>query len=264
MELRSRLQNLSKEYEQTYGFGLPVDLPDYRNAIFGDWSIKSSPGGITSSYLAEFAVEPSHFVMRNQSEVWMSTGLIEIESHAWHLHNARGNVLIAGLGMGMFAHAAASKREVDKVVIVEKSPDVIALFKAAAQFENWTYKDKIEIILGDALSQATGNAVRTALSGARPDYLYADIWPIYPAPEAPQQTRDMMDIYRPVNVGWWGQEVAYGVWLEQNGQKPSMENLCEFFRDEAIPVPANLNYLAFCCDAIKAQLDLDFESSFQP
>ncbi|MGH9427836.1 MAG: hypothetical protein ACRD2L_16235 [Terriglobia bacterium] len=46
----------------------------------------------------------------------------------WEIqHRARGNVLLAGLGIGMILHPILEKEEVTSVTVVEKEADVIAL-----------------------------------------------------------------------------------------------------------------------------------------
>ena len=40
----------------------------------------------------------------------MSTGLMEQESHAYHVNAAGGVVVVAGLGLAMYAYAAAVKQ----------------------------------------------------------------------------------------------------------------------------------------------------------
>jgi hypothetical protein len=184
----------------------------------------------------------------------MSTGLIEVESHAWHFHCATGNVLLAGLGMGMYLHAASMKPDVKRIVVIERDPDVIALMKETADFERWIHRDKITIIEADAMGEGTGDKVAAAFNDECPDYLYADIWPVFPAPEAPAQTKKMVDLYRPRKAGWWGQEVEFGLWLDDRGRGASLDTLREFFDANGVDASIHDGYLAFCEDTISIQL----------
>jgi predicted methyltransferase len=61
------------------------------------------------------------------------------------IDKAHGKVLTYGLGLGYFAFMASAKHEVDSVTIVERSADVIELFKTwlLPYFPN---KDKIRIV----------------------------------------------------------------------------------------------------------------------
>lgn len=252
-----KLETVSKEFQISYGFGVPFDLPDYEPSRLGDWAIKARPGGVSSSYLSELVVEPPYFLLSKGDEVWMSTGLIEVESHAWHLHKARGNILVAGLGMGMFAYAAAAKPDVSRVVVIERDPAVIALMKLSTQFEEWSHRNKVVILQGDALDQSMAHQVLEAFEGLPPDYLYADIWPVFPAPEAPQQTRDMIALYSPAEAGWWGQEIEYGVWLEEQNGIPDLPMLEKFFKEYDVRVSVTKGYSDFCADAFRLHFDND-------
>lgn len=254
MKKREHLESLSGDYRESYGFELPWRIPYYKPARIGDWSVRSRPQGIASSYLAHEVIEPPHTVLCHGADVWMSTGLIELESHAWHLHCARGNLLVAGLGLGMYVHAASMKPEVKRIVVIESDPDVIALMKEASDFENWQHRDKITIIEADALAEDTCGKVHAAFGGKRPDYLYADLWPVFPDPEAPDQTRAMIALYDPREAGWWGQEVEYGLWAAERSEDASLDSLREFLRDHEIDVWVNEGYVAFCRDAISVQL----------
>jgi hypothetical protein len=249
---QDHLRRLSQEYEQSYGFGLPWAIPHYQPVDVGSWSLRSRPGGVYESYLAETCVENPHDVLCHNGDAWMSTSMLEIESHAWHLHCSKGNVLIAGLGMGMFLHAVAAKDDVEHVVVLEIDADVIELFKRSTCFDVWQHRDKITILNVDALSQEAALDVRSAFSGEGPDYLYADIWPVFPAIEAPADTRRMISIHNPVSAGWWGQEVEYGLWVDAGNRQIDGEDLASFFKHQGISVPLTVGYLKFCTDAYGA------------
>ena len=255
MTYQNRLKTLSREYEDAYGFGLPCAIPDYRNADVGSWSVRTRPGGLGESYLAENCVDGPHHVLSREGEPWMSTAMLEIESHAWHLHCSAGNVLIAGLGMGMFLHAVAAKEEVKKVVVLEIDPDVIDLFKFSSDFDIWPHREKIVILNADALSPTTMDDVKTAFSGSRPDYLYVDIWPVFPAAEAPEDTRKLVEFHRPVAAGWWGQEVEYGLWTEAANTCVSVDSLEDFFRHHGVDVPVTQGYAGFCEQVVEIHLN---------
>lgn len=259
-----KLEDVSNEFEFSYGFGVPYKLPDYMPTQAGEWTIKPRPGGVTSSYLAELVVDQPHFILTKGNEVWMSTGLLEIESHAWHLYKAHGNVLVAGLGMGMFAHAAAAKPEVSRVVVIERDPEVIALMKQSTCFDAWEFRNKIIILEGDALDYNIQAAVSDAFEDRTPDYLYADIWPYFPAPEAPQQTRDMIALFSPKEAGWWGQEIEYGIWLENQDARPDDIMLDRFFYEHKIKVTLTPGYSEFCKDAFRLHFEQTLENDAAP
>ena len=77
-------------------------------------------------------VERTRYVLYHGRTAWMSTGLMEQESHAFHVDQAKGLVVAAGFGIGMFAFAACAKPEVERVVVVERTPEVIELTRRGA------------------------------------------------------------------------------------------------------------------------------------
>lgn len=264
MTNRDYLKSISHDYFDSYGFELPWQIPDYARATVGDWSLRYRPRCLAGSYLAHEIVEAPHAILMRSNEVWMSTGLLEAESHAWHLHCATGNVLVAGLGMGMYLHAASMKPSVSKIVVLENDPEVIALMRNSTSFDGWQHRDKIEILEADALAAETAGKVSSLFGGARPDYLYADIWPTFPHPDAPSQTKAMFDIFGARRAGWWGQEVEFGLWLSDAGKTANFENLGEFFEAHGINALTSAGYVAFCQEVIAVQLDLDLEAGRTP
>jgi predicted membrane-bound spermidine synthase len=96
----------------------------------------------------------------------MSDTPSEIRDHRGAIYNARGHVLIFGLGIGMVAKAILDKPEVTKVTVVDLSPDVIKLVGPTLLAK---YGDKLEIIEADALTWKPPKGVRY---GA----VWADIW----------------------------------------------------------------------------------------
>ena len=79
------------------------------------------------------------------------------------LHEARGDVLVAGLGLGMIVHAALRKPEVTSLTIIEKSADVIRL--VGPHFKS----PRLTIINADILEWKPP-------LGQKWDTLYFDIW----------------------------------------------------------------------------------------
>ena len=180
-------------------------------------------------------------------KVWMCTGLIEQESHAWHVHCARGTVVVAGLGLGMYAYAAAMKPEVEHVIVADLSPEIIALMQASTDFERWPCREKLTLIEADALSEDFARRVAEACSGQTIDYLYADIWPNFPADEAPAQTAAMVRRLQPKAAGWWGQELALAYACRARGVPLDAAALAAWFAEQGVPLPpVSTGYVDFC------------------
>lgn len=95
---------------------------------------------------------------------WMSTTIDEVILHDRALSLARGHVLVAGLGLGYFVTEALARPSVCEVMVVERSPDVIALV--------WPYipHDRARLVEADIFEFL----LRTP--SAKYDFVYADIW----------------------------------------------------------------------------------------
>ena len=141
---------------EAYGFGL-FALPRYTEAKGGargeTWHLRHHLPSMSEGYLTQSFVEGNRFVLYEGRKPWMSTGLFEVESHAWHVQAAHGLVVVAGLGMGMYAYAVSQKPEVTQVVIIERDPRVAEVLEQAAAFSNWPGRAKIQLLLADALDE---------------------------------------------------------------------------------------------------------------
>ena len=237
--------------QATYGFGL-FPVPHYQPAERGEWRITRHRPSVGDGYLSRAVIE-ERVTLRKGSTVWMTIGLLETESHAWHVHRAEGIVVAAGLGLGMYAFAAAMKPEVELVIVAEVSADIIELMQASADFENWPCRDKVRIVQADALAPEFAGEVERLTSNRRVDYLYADIWPNFPAAEAPAQTAAMASALSPRAAGWWGQELALAQHCRERQQPLDAESLQAYFSELGVPFPeSSEGYLRFCRDLMAA------------
>jgi hypothetical protein len=98
----------------------------------------------------------------------MSDTRMERLSNYEVVQEARGQVLIAGLGLGMILHPILAKPEVEHVTVVELVPDVISLIgptlPATYRQNRWTLQE------GDIKTWRPPD-------GTRYDVIYFDIWP---------------------------------------------------------------------------------------
>lgn len=239
-----------------YGFGL-FPTPDYREGAAGQWRLVRHLPSLAEGYASGAGFERNRHVLYRGRTAWMSTGIMEQESHAFHLHRARGVVVVAGLGLAMFVHAAALKPEVDRVVVIEIDAEVIDLMREASGWEAWQGREKIIILEADARDPDVAPHVLDA-SGGRPcDYLFADIWPVCADPAAPVETAEMVGALRPRAAGWWGQELSFARWWRGRGEAATAEErlqaaLAEYFAEVGVPVPLTPGYVAFCRDVMTA------------
>ena len=101
-------------------------------------------------------------------QVWMSLIPHEILTMAKPIEEAKGKVLVLGIGLGYFAYMVSEKEEVTNVTLVENDPAVISLFESAL-LPLFPHKEKIEIIKGDGIAYAKNH-------GQEYDYAFVDIY----------------------------------------------------------------------------------------
>jgi spermidine synthase len=96
------------------------------------------------------------------NEVVMSDTFMERESNFDFVKNARGDVLIGGLGIGMVLLAIQDKLEVTSVTVVEIEPEIINLVKPQLPLNQ-----KVTIVQGDIFAYTPTQKF---------DTIYFDIW----------------------------------------------------------------------------------------
>lgn len=78
------------------------------------------------------------------TEVMMSNTQYEYRTNVGFVQNARGHVIIAGLGLGMLLRPLAAKSDVLSITVIERDADIIALVA-----EHYADLDKLSIIHRD-------------------------------------------------------------------------------------------------------------------
>ena len=101
---------------------------------------------------------------------WMTVTPNEIATMEKVVRRAHGHVVTMGLGLGYFAFRASEKPEVARVTVIERDPDVIALFQEELlpQFPNG---EKVVIEQTDAFAFA-----QKRLPGLNADFVFVDLW----------------------------------------------------------------------------------------
>lgn len=103
----------------------------------------------------------------NMGEIIMSDTPDEIRDHARFMRRSHGDVLIAGLGIGMVLQGCAVKDEVKSVTVIELSPDVIKLVEA--HYKAKPFGHKVTIINADIFDWKPAKGVKF-------DCAWFDIW----------------------------------------------------------------------------------------
>lgn len=108
-------------------------------------------------------------VMENGHE-WMAIKPNETETIRFAVEEAFGKVITFGLGMGYYPYLVHTKSNVESITIVERSQDVINLFKTyiLPQFDK---PEKVRIICADAFEYA-----EKQMPAENFDYAFADTW----------------------------------------------------------------------------------------
>ena len=101
---------------------------------------------------------------------WMTLTPVDLDTSDYAIMRARGKVVTFGLGLGYFAFMAARKSEVESVTVVEKSPEVIELFKSYI-LPQIKCNEKIRIVLADAFEYAESVMPREGF-----DVAFVDTW----------------------------------------------------------------------------------------
>lgn len=97
-------------------------------------------------------------------ELWMTDAEYELATNYDAVRSARGDVLIAGLGIGFILRPMLAKPEVSSVTVIERSADVIALVSP--------HFPAVKVIEADAYAWEPPSKAF--------DFIYFDIWPNVP------------------------------------------------------------------------------------
>lgn len=120
--------------------------------------------------LGYFEMEFPYPVVLENGREWMLVTPNEVETIRPAVRAARGQVVTFGLGLGYFPYMASEKETVERVVIVEKDPAVIRLFRQYI-LPQFRHPDKIVIINDDAFEY-----LEKTMPHEHFDHAYADIW----------------------------------------------------------------------------------------
>jgi hypothetical protein len=179
-------------------------FPRYRALTSGAWSLRVAMIPAARGYWGEvYRLEGALILMgpgEGGQRSWMSMLPCEIESQEVGLNAACGHTVVFGLGMGWVAANAALRPDVERVSVIERDPDVIAMALATGVFEQLpaAARAKIHLIQADALSWTPGGPV---------DSLQADIWLSLLENGKLEAVQRMQCNVQARSVYFWGQEL---------------------------------------------------------
>jgi len=117
-----------------------------------------------SALRREYVPEGEYTRLIVNGMVMMSNTMMEKRTNCEVINRAHGNVLIAGLGIGMILTEILEKYEVESVTVIEKHKDVISLVSPSFN------SSKLKIIHADIMEWKPDK-------GSTYDTIYFDIWP---------------------------------------------------------------------------------------
>lgn len=120
--------------------------------------------------------------------VWMSLTPAEMISQRSGIRKARGKVVIGGLGMGWFLRKVCEKEDVDEVIVVEKSQELLAWYGYRLRER----QPKVtNVICEDVYNEITRHGCAQFL---------LDIWPIY---DGARQDKRLQRVRRALGDRLW-------------------------------------------------------------
>jgi len=153
----------------------------------------------------EFCKPGRYARLRFGRKIWMTDTSMERDACRDVLLNAHGEVLIAGLGLGMVIAGLIHVPEVKHITVVENHPDVIALVEPALQrWAGLSRADRFHIEQGDIFYWRPPRGVRY-------DTIYFDIWPDISRdnlPEVKKLRNKFRNRLTPRGLSW------IGAWME--------------------------------------------------
>ena len=140
----------------------------YRGVMAGDMIIRPDFSEIPPlGFFTERFEFPA--VLEDGNE-WMTLTPVDLDTAEEAIEAAHGRVVTFGLGLGYYAYMASEKESVERVVVVERSAEVIALFKRYI-LPQFAHGDKIEIVEADAFEYA-----ERVMPGEKFDVAFVDTW----------------------------------------------------------------------------------------
>ncbi|HEY0313779.1 MAG TPA: hypothetical protein VGC56_14965 [Allosphingosinicella sp.] len=179
-------------------------LPKLREGACAGWSLSLAPAHAARGYWGRlYAITGMPLLIgpfEEDAAAWMSIVPMEVESQEIGIASARGHTAVLGLGMGWCAANVALRDDVERVTIVERDPDIVALVETLEVFEQLpeAARAKIEIVADDALAWRPD---------AQVDSLQIDIWAPLVAPDRWDAVRRIEDNVGAASLYFWGQEL---------------------------------------------------------
>ena len=142
--------------------------PAYRGVIAADMIIRDDFSEVPPlGFFTEDFVFPA--VLEDGNE-WMTLTPVDLDTSDEAIERAHGKVVTFGLGLGYYTYMVSEKAEVDSITVIEKNPDVIALFNEYI-LPQFSHPEKVRVINTDAFEYAECEMPREGY-----DVAFVDTW----------------------------------------------------------------------------------------
>lgn len=142
--------------------------PAYRGVIAADMIIRDDFSEVPPlGFFTEDFVFPA--VLEDGNE-WMTLTPVDLDTSDEAIERAHGKVVTFGLGLGYYTYMVSEKAEVDSITVIEKNPDVIALFNEYI-LPQFSHPEKVRLINTDAFEYAEREMPREGY-----DVAFVDTW----------------------------------------------------------------------------------------
>lgn len=142
------------------------------------FEVNKTDAMISGFRIGEYVSPGMYARLRVNGRLMMTDTRMEHMTNYKFVRRARGNVLVAGLGLGMILHPVLEDEEVTSVTVIEKYADVIALVGPTVKHS------KLTIIHADVYEWKPAK-------GTKFDTIYFDIW----AEQSTDTLKDMAKLH---------------------------------------------------------------------
>lgn len=125
--------------------------PAYRGVIADDIILEDNFREIPP--LGFFKEEFKFPAVLEDGNEWMTLTPVDLDTSDNAIDRAHGKVVTFGLGLGYYTYMVSEKESVESITVVEKSPDVIAIFKEYI-LPQFSHPEKVRIVESDAFEYA--------------------------------------------------------------------------------------------------------------
>ena len=182
------------KYELNY-----LSYKPYQPFSLNDITVDEKDYYLERSPLGYFTNENKYLVLSYDNEVWMSITPNEINTMEPYIKEARGDVLVLGLGLGYYPFMASLKEEVKDITIIELDEKIIDIFNKHL-LPLFPHKEKIHIIKGDGIEFLKNNQKHY-------DTIFMDLW---------HNPEDGLPLYIQLKRLEKDNSTTYQYWLEKS------------------------------------------------